>query len=273
MGGADQMAQTTHFVGLDVHARQTHAGVLERDTGELWRRRLVGDPLVVLDLLERLGADACAVYEAGPTGFGFARAAAGRGLDVRVCAPGLIPRKPSERVKTDARDAERLARLLAAGGLFFVRIRAWRRSKCGIWFAPARICAATSTAPGSGCRTSLRRRALRFEGPGKNWTRPHRRWLGALEFDDRASAVTFADYLAGVCALEQRRDAVDAALVELAPECAWAQTIARLRCLRGIDTLAAVRRAVRRDRRLRAFCAPAPAGRLPGSGAVRAHLR
>jgi transposase len=118
------MSQSTPFVGLDVHASQTHAGIFEPLTGELRRRRLNGEPLVVLPFLEQLGAGVCAVYEAGPTGFGLARAAAECGLDVRVCAPGLIPRKPSDRVKTDARDAERLARLLAAGELSFVRVPA-----------------------------------------------------------------------------------------------------------------------------------------------------
>ena len=103
------MAKTTHFVGLDVHARQTHAGVLEPDTGELWRRRLSGDPLVALPLLEKLGPGALAVYEAGPTGFGLARAAAERGLDVSVWAPGLIPSKPADHFKTDPRDGERIA--------------------------------------------------------------------------------------------------------------------------------------------------------------------
>ena len=63
-----------------------------------------------------------AVYEAGPTGYGLAREAARQGIEVRVCAPGSIPRKPGERVKTDRRDAERLVRSLLAGELSFVRI-------------------------------------------------------------------------------------------------------------------------------------------------------
>jgi transposase len=102
MGGADRMTNITHFVGLDVHASQTHAGILDRETGELRRRRLRGDPLVALEFIEQLGPRVFAVYEAGPTGFGLARVAAERSLDVRVCAPGLIPRKPTDRVKTDA---------------------------------------------------------------------------------------------------------------------------------------------------------------------------
>ena len=66
-----------------------------------------------------LGTACVAVYEAGPTGFGLARAARERGIDVRVVAPGSIPKGPGDRVKTDRRDAIRLARLLAAGELRF----------------------------------------------------------------------------------------------------------------------------------------------------------
>ena len=234
------MAQITHFVGLDVHARQTNAGILERDTGELRRRRLSGDPLVALPLIEGLGPVVRAVYEAGPTGFALARAAAERGLEVRVCAPGLIPRKPTDRVKTDARDAERLARLLAAGELSFVRVPSVEEERLrDLVRAREDLCGDLSRAR-QRLSHFLRRRALRFAGSGKNWTRAHWAWLRSLAFEDRASEVTFADYLAAVNAIEQRRDTVELALEELAPESPWAETIARLRCFRGIDTLTAV---------------------------------
>ena len=89
-----------------------------------------------------------AVYEAGPTGMGLARTARAMGIDLRVCAPGLIPRKPTDRIKTDARDAERLARQLAAGGLSFVRVPTARRRRCATSSALARTCARTSVARG-----------------------------------------------------------------------------------------------------------------------------
>jgi transposase len=234
------MAQTTHFVGLDVHASQTHAGILDRASGELRRRRLSGDPLVALPLIAELGAGARAVYEAGPTGFALARAATERGLDVRVCAPGLIPRKPSDRVKTDARDAERLARLLAAGELSFVRIPTVAEEQLRDLVRAREDLRGDLNRARQRLSHFLRRRALRFGGPGKSWTRAHRNWLRGLDFDDRASTATFADYLAAVDAIEQRRDTVERTLEELAPESPWAGTIARLRCFRGIDTLAAV---------------------------------
>src|SRR5450755_1907670 len=107
------------LVGLDVHTRQTHAAVFVPDTGEVAVTKLKLEPEGVVSFLEGLGPSVRAVYEAGPTGFGLARKARERGLDVRVVAPGSIPRGSGDRVKTDRRDAIRLARLLAAGELSF----------------------------------------------------------------------------------------------------------------------------------------------------------
>src|SRR4051794_6228533 len=82
--------------------------------------RLSGGPAPTIDWLRSLPGPVRAVYEAGPTGFGLARAARAAGLEVIVCAPGAIPRQPGDRVKTDARDALKLARVArrraAAGG-------------------------------------------------------------------------------------------------------------------------------------------------------------
>ena len=233
------MQSTIAKVGLDVHAGQTQAAVLEPATGELSLRRLKGPPPVLLDFLAGLGPSACAVYEAGPSGFELARAAAERGLDVRVVAPGLIPRKTSDRVKTDRRDAVRLARLLAAGELTFVRVpsleeehfrdlvRAREDLRCDLMRARLRL------------SSFLRRHGLRFPGPGGAWTRAHRRWLSTLRFDDAASETTFVDYLAALEALPQRCALLEQALAELVPRSPFAATIARLRCFRGIDTLSA----------------------------------
>src|SRR5689334_18668282 len=97
------------FAALDVHANKTQAAVFEPLTGELRFRRIQGSPLQALGFLAELGPGIRAVYEAGPTGFGLARAAAERGIDLRVVAPGQIPKRPADRVKTDRKDAERLA--------------------------------------------------------------------------------------------------------------------------------------------------------------------
>src|SRR5664279_839925 len=107
------------LVGLDVHAAQTHAAVVDPATGEVRVVKLRMPPDEVVGFLAGLGSDVVAVYEAGPTGFGLARAARVLGVDVRVVAPGSIPKGSGDRVKTDRRDAIRLVRLLAAGELTF----------------------------------------------------------------------------------------------------------------------------------------------------------
>jgi transposase len=94
------MAQRMSLVGLDVHASQTHAAVLETATGELRGVRLRMAPGQVVEFLATLPGPVRAVYEAGPTGFGLARAAIERGIDVRVVAAGKVPRASGDRVKT-----------------------------------------------------------------------------------------------------------------------------------------------------------------------------
>src|SRR5919108_1928091 len=103
------MAESIRFVGLDVHATQTCAVILDRDSGELRKARLRTMPLGVIDYLKPL-QPLRAVYESGPTGLRLARQAQQQALEVRVCPSGLVPRRPTDRVKTDMRDAEGLAR-------------------------------------------------------------------------------------------------------------------------------------------------------------------
>ena len=234
------MAQPKSVVGMDVHATQTHVSVLDPRSGELRSRRLSGPPRGALDFLAELPAPVLAVYEAGPTGYGLARGAAERGLDVRICAPGSIPRAPGDRVKTDRRDAERLARLLLAGELSFVRVPTPEEEH----FRDLTRCREAIRADLMRARHRvtkfLLRRELRWEGSACAWTQAHWKWLDGIEFSDGPSSAVLADYLCAVRALEQRRGVAERAIEEGWPESPWAETVARLRCLRGIDTLSAL---------------------------------
>jgi transposase len=235
--GAD-MANATRIVGLDVHAAETHATVLDPVTGELVRRRLRGRPHELIPWLVSLGPGVRAVYEAGPTGYGLARRAALRGLDVRVCHPERTSRRPGDRIKTDARDSERLARLLLAGGLTLVRVpepaeeqlRDLVRAREDLRSDLMR------------CRHRLSKLLLRRERywPDSAWTQRHRAWLDRQRFGDRASEEVFSDYLHAHDHLVARRDRLERALAACAADSPWARTVANLRCLRGIDTLSAV---------------------------------
>jgi transposase len=116
MRSAD-MPERICFVGLDVHARKTAGAAVQLGSGEVFKAQIPGPPIEALDWMQTLPGPVRAVYEAGPTGFGLARAARAAGIEMMVCAPGAIPRQPGDRVKTDTRAALKLARLLAAGQL------------------------------------------------------------------------------------------------------------------------------------------------------------
>lgn len=232
------MANGTRWVGLDVHAAQTACAVFDDGTGELITRRIMGRPHEVMAFLEQLEPPVRAVYEAGPTGYGLARRAR-PGLEIAVCAPGMIARAGSERIKTDKRDAIKLARLHAAGQLVRVHVptveqeqlrdlaRAREDARQDLMRAKHRV------------GKFLLRREIYYPGRGRAWTREHRAWLASLRFTDPASEATFADYLQAHDTVTARRDELDRTISQLAATCTWSQLIARLRCLHGIDTLGA----------------------------------
>jgi transposase len=192
-----------------------------------------------VEFLATLPGPVRAVYEAGPTGFGLARAAIERGIDVRVVAAGKVPRASGDRVKTDKRDAERLARLLAAGELRFAFVPSVADEQFRDVIRAIEDCRGDLMRARHRLSKMLLRREVRWSGPGSNWTQTHMRWLRSLRFEDPCLQAVLIDYLSGVEMLVARRAALIAALEQVIPDSRHARTIARLRCFRGIDTLSA----------------------------------
>jgi transposase len=234
------MPNGMRWVGLDVHARASSVAVFDDGSGEVITRRVVGRPPAVLDLLRGLPRPLRAVYEAGPTGYGLVRRARAEGIEMAVCSPGNIERRSGDRIKTDKRDAIRLARLFAAGDLRLV----WVPSEEQEYLRDLVRCREDLRADLMRARLRLAafllRRGRYFPGPGERWTLKHRHWLSQQRFDDAPSRVTYADYLHAHDVLLARRELVARELEQIAPGCVWGETIARLRCLRGINTLTAL---------------------------------
>lgn len=107
---------------MDVHARTTVAAAIDEQTGELVQRRMGSDQNEIVAWVTGLPGPVAATYETGPTGFGLARALTAAGVRAVVAAPSKLQRPVGDRVKTDARDAVHLARLLRLGEVVAVTV-------------------------------------------------------------------------------------------------------------------------------------------------------
>jgi len=226
------------WVGLDVHARSTVAGVLDGRSGELRTLRVPPRSGQTVEWLRGLPQPVRVAYEAGPTGYGLARACAEAGIACTVAAPSKIPRAPGDRVKTDRRDAERLARLLRLGELVAVRVPEPRVE------AARDLVRAREDARGDLMRARHRisklllRHGIVYDASA--WTLAHDAWLRRQRFPSRPLALAFDECYGAVLQAKTRRDALDAAIGEIASEPPFAEVVGRLVCLRGVSTLTAL---------------------------------
>jgi len=236
--GVPTVGQVRSFAGLDVHAAKVVAAVVDAGSGELSFRRLSGSTSEVAGVCAALPAPASVAFEAGPTGFGLARELEARGVRCVVAAPGKIARAPQDRVKTDRRDAERLVRLLMAGELHPVRVPSPEEE------ALRDLVRAREDVRGDLMRARHRvaklllRHDVRFAG--NNWTQRHREWLARVELDQPVAQMVLLDGIGAIDALLVRRDGLERRMAELVPCSPWAETVARLKCLRRLDILSAL---------------------------------
>ena len=212
------------------------------------------------------------VYEAGPTGYGLARRALAEGIELGVCAPGKTERPPADRVKTDKRDAIRLARLLAAGELTLVTIPSVEREQLRDLVRCREDIRVDLMRARHRIGKFLLRREIYWEGTGEAWSRKHRSWLTSVRFADHASRATLADYLHAHDVLIARRDQVEADLAQ-ARDLRPVRAHGRQAAVPARDRHADRARAVRRDRRVGALRSPRPALRLSRDRPLRAHHR
>ena len=177
-------------------------------------------------------------YEAGPCGYALQRQLTKGRVSCVVIAPALMPRKPGDRVKTDKRDARKLAELFRAGLLTAVRPPTPAEE------AVRDLCRARDDARDDVQRARHRlgklllRRGLHFSG--RNWTKAHRQWITTIIWEHAAERAVVDDYLLAIDQVESRLGELDARLTETAQTDPYREPVAWLRCFRGIDTLTAM---------------------------------
>jgi len=224
------------WVGLDVHARSVVAGVIDQGSGEVRSLRVPPGPAETVAWLKTLPTPVRVVYEAGPTGYGLARACAGAGINCVVAAPSRI-RPAADRVKTDRRDAERLARLLRLGEITPVRVPEPEDE------AARDLVRAREDARGDLMRARHRlsklllRHGMVYDATA--WTRAHDAWLRRQRFQSGPLAIVFDECYGRMLDAKTRRDTLDRAITELAGAPPYVDVVERLVCLRGVSTLTA----------------------------------
>jgi len=240
------MRKDITWVGLDAHKKAINVAVLvghERPPQE-WV--VENKPAAIRRLVKKLvrdgeGGEVRCCYEAGPCGYALQRRIEAEGPVIcEVIAPALIPRKPGERIKTDRRDARKLAELLRAGLLTEVQAPTPEQESV------RDLCRAREDAKADllRCRhrldKMLLRRGLVYVSGKKAWTQTHRQWLRSLQFDHAADRTVLSDYLLAIEQVEQRIQTLEQQLTLAAQSERWRGPVGWLRCFRGIDTVTAV---------------------------------
>ncbi len=239
------MQQSITFVGLDAHKDSIVVAMLLPGRSVPLEWRIVNEPGAVRRLARKLEREAPgpvrACYEAGPCGYVLQRQLAEQRIACAVVAPSLIPVKPGQPIKTDHRDARKLAEPFRAGLLTEVHApsedeeavrdltRAREDAQRDLTRARNRL-----------SKFLLRRGCIYRVGGRPTWSRKYRVWLHGLAFERAADQVVHEDYLLAVEQTEARLEALDAELEKLSAHERYRAPVAALRCFRGIDTVTAM---------------------------------
>lgn len=239
------MQEPSTIVGLDVHRNTIAFCVLKPYEREPWSGQIANQQAPIRRLVQRIRAEAAGpvrcCYEAGPCGYVLQRDLTAQGCECTVIAPSLTPLRPGDHVKTDRRDARKLAELFRAGLLSEVHPPSVDQE------AVRDLCRCRDDARVDLTRARHRlthfllRHGLVFgEGAQRSWSQRHRTWLGSLVFERPSERIVFEDYLLTVEQREAQRTALDVELKAIAESEPWRERVGWLRCFRGIDTVTAI---------------------------------
>lgn len=234
------------YIGLDVHKDTIAISVARagREAPESWGE-IGNKPKKVAKLVERLAGEfggelLLFAYEAGPCGYGLYRQLLSLGQDCQVVAPSKIPQQPGDRVKTDRRDAHKLARALRSGDLTPVwvpdteqeAIRDLTRARDDIKDQQQKA--------RQQLNAFVTRHGHNWPSNKTRWTQTHYNWLQSLRFEHDWQQIVLQEYIDAVKAADQRLADLTAQMERVLPQWSLAPVVDSLMALRGIDKLAAM---------------------------------
>jgi transposase len=226
-------------VGLDVHARSVAAAAIDGVTGELFQAKLTPSHEHIRSWIQDLPGPVAVTYEAGPTGFGLYRHLSAAGVRCLVAAPSKLQRPSGDRVKTDAKDAVHLARLLRLDEITAVAIPSADQEAARDLVRAREDCRGDLMRARHRLSKLLLRHAIVYYD-GDAWTGKHDAWLrheAVPQLSDRATRLAFDCDYDTVLVTKARRDRLDVAIEQMAADSEFTALVCRLGCLRGISTL------------------------------------
>lgn len=239
------MTSLTHrgfvHLGMDVSKDAIAVAVLKPDADVAVLDKIPSDEVSVRRLVKRLGRPSgiWACYEAGPTGYELYRLLVSMGLRCDVVAPSLVPKGPGDKVKTDRRDARRLAGLHRAGELTAIGVPSRAQEAVRDLCRTRADMVQDLTRARNRLTKFLLRHGVVYRG-GSNWTFRHERWLSGLSFDDPALTATFGHYRSTVQLRDTALEAVESDLCPYFLTEPFCDAVARLGAYRGVTHMGAL---------------------------------
>jgi transposase len=231
------------FIGMDVHQKTIDVTVAEegRD-GRVWHFGTIGGDLRSVDravdkLLEQR-RPLYFVYEAGPCGFVLHRHLTTRGLDCTVVAPAQVPSKPSDRIKTDRRDAQKLACTHRAGQLRPIHVPEPADEAMRDLVRAREDAVERGRKARQQLNSFLLRHGRRYTR--HKWTAVHRRWLSDLIFDLPAQRIVFEESITAIEECDRRVERLSGQIETLLPEWRFLPVVQALQALRGFSLIVSV---------------------------------
>ena len=236
------MKKNLRFVGLDVHKDSISVAVAEsgRDPARLLET-IPADEWLLLKVLDRLGPKSRlrVCYEAGPIGYGLARRLNEQGICCVVVAPSLVPNQKNRRIKTDRRDAIRLAHFLRSGDLVEVTVPQAQTEAMRDLERAREDAIQMERVAHQQLDKFLLRHGRRWSA-GCKWTCKHWKWIKLQEFPEEASRRVLGDYIHAVEQASARVQRLTADISELVDRWTLGPLVRALQSLRGVDLVTAV---------------------------------
>ena len=231
------MKDTIKYVGLDVSKEKIAIAVADegRDSARYWGM-IPHNEYQILKVLKKLGEpnELSICYEAGPTGYPLVRLLTAHGYHCIVIAPSLMPSRPGERVKTDRRDALRLAQLLRAGELTSVHVPTSEEEALRDLVRMREDIKEDRTRIRQRIGKFLLRHNIAPKEPTRRWTAKYRLWLGRISLESASQRLVLQEMLHQMDEDEERLKRIETAIHEEATEGHSAPLIQALQTLRGV---------------------------------------